>query len=91
MSAKEGSAKASQAAVELERAVSRQSSNEERIAKDLTQPGQVAAHRGLTAPRSNRRPRQVPFPVEDVEEAEQLELGSIIHQVDDSYDERCIG
>src|SRR5271170_976802 len=63
ISAKEASAKASQAAVELERAVSRQSSNEERIAEldsrttaGSAELGQTKQHlNGLTAERDGQR------------------------------------
>ena len=63
ISAKEASAKASQAAVELERAVSRQSSNEERIAEldsrttaGSAELGQAKQHLdGLTAERDGQR------------------------------------
>ena len=63
ISAKEASAKASQAAVELERAVSRQGSNEERIAEldarttsGAAELGQAKQHLdGLTAEREGQR------------------------------------
>ena len=63
ISAKEASAKASQAAVELERAVSRQSSNEERVAEldarttsGAAELGQAKQHLdGLTAEREGQR------------------------------------
>ncbi len=63
ISAKEASAKANQAAVELERAVSRQNSNEERVAElderttaGAAELGQVKQHLdGLTAEREGQR------------------------------------